>query len=222
MWKQNSNHSLIVTSIKSLWRHPYLCPSNKKKVNKISMSSHNSKFWLRGNKNKKIFNKLGSKNGKQTWVFNCFGQLFNLEGSTNFLRQMVRKYLLLRKCVLNTLLLQHKIEKWRANNREVPWYSPNPEEGFSEVVSRKLIELCSASWSSLVEACSHCCDGIWVPWVIVFVYISCDGIWVPLSSCGGFSSMPMVGVWLPIVCSNVGVCACCPAESRAHWFCDEV
>ena len=55
------------------------------------MSSHNSKFWLRGNKNKKIFNKLGSKNGKQTWVFNCFGQLFNLEGSTNFLWQMAKK-----------------------------------------------------------------------------------------------------------------------------------
>ena len=127
MWKQNSNHSLIVTSIKSLWRLPYLCPSNKKKVNKISMSSHNSKFWLRGNKNKKIFNKLGSKNGKQTWVFNCFGQLFNLEGSTNFLRQMVRKYLLLRKCVLNTLLLQHKIEKWRANNREVMKLASEPK-----------------------------------------------------------------------------------------------
>ena len=54
-------------------------------------------------------------------------------------------------------------------------------------------------------------------WVNVVMWISCDGIWVPLSLCGEFPSMPMVGVWLPVVCSNVGVGAFCPAE-----FCDEV
>ena len=55
---------------------------------------------------------------KYKQVFNCFGPLFNLEGSTNFRTgRWFEKYLLLRKCVLNTLLLQHKIEMWRANKK---------------------------------------------------------------------------------------------------------